>query len=201
MSKDSSSSGKLLGTIKFVFDVTKSRNLNATQAYDVSTSQIVLASYPATSTIKTPAKSLASNVQGIGIDLDNFLAGNVTVTGTNWNNESYIIEAGVSMLGGLRTGKEESSAIPPSKGIVMSFNPIGKEGQAGLKNSSGATLVPGTQQSTASFAGFLLPVNSVITPNTDDPTGTKSNATKDIFSGNILLELDFIKRGKISMLF
>jgi hypothetical protein len=58
MSKDSSSSGKLLGTIKFVFDKTKSRTLNATQAYDVSTSQIVLASYPAKATKKAPAKSL-----------------------------------------------------------------------------------------------------------------------------------------------
>ena len=147
--------------------------MNATQAYDVSTSQIVLASYPATSTIKTPAKSLASSSKGG----DNFLPGSAVVIGTKWNAPA-MVEAGVSMLGGLRTGKEEASAIP-FKGIEMSFSPnLIAEGQAGLKNSSGATLVLSTQQSIASFAGSLF-------PDTDDPTGTKSNATKDIFSGNI----------------
>jgi hypothetical protein len=65
MSKDSSSSGKLLGTIKFVFDVTKSRNLNATQAYDTSTTQIVLANYPATATKKALAPTQGKVLIGL----------------------------------------------------------------------------------------------------------------------------------------
>jgi len=167
MSKDSSSSGKLLGTIKFVFDVTKSRNLNATQAYDVSTSQIVLASYPATSTIKTSAKSLASSSKGG----NNFILGSAVVTGTNWAGSS-MVEAGVSMFGGLRTGKEEASTIPPFKGIEMSFGPSLKGGQAGLKNSSGVFVKP---ENVIVFSGLY----------SQQDTFTKSNATKDIFSGNI----------------
>jgi len=60
MSKDSFASGELLGFIRFVFDVTKSRNLNATQAYDDSTTQIVLTKYKATANKKVPAKSLGT---------------------------------------------------------------------------------------------------------------------------------------------
>ena len=62
MSKDCSASGGLLGNIRFVFDVTKSRNLNATQAYDSSTTQIVLANYPATA---TATKKTLAPTQGI----------------------------------------------------------------------------------------------------------------------------------------
>ena len=169
MSKDTSSSGKLLGTIKFVFDVTKSRNLNATQAYDVSTSQIVLANYPATATIKTPAKSLASSSKGGDI----VLAGSAAVTGTKWN-ATAIVKEGVSMFGGLRTGKEEASA-GTSKGIDVWFRQTFiEEGQAGLKNSSGTFTKQ--QQNVVGYNGLL---------NNQQDTFTKSNATKDIFSGNI----------------
>ena len=56
MSKDSFAPGELLGTVRFVFDKTKTRTLNATQAYDTNPSQIVLASFPASATKKLLTK-------------------------------------------------------------------------------------------------------------------------------------------------
>jgi len=76
MSKDSFAPGELIGFIRFVFDVTKSRNLNATQAYDVSSTQIVLASYPATATKKSPVKSLGvkkKQFDEVGFDEDGLI--------------------------------------------------------------------------------------------------------------------------------
>jgi hypothetical protein len=55
-------SRELLGTIRFVFDKTKSRTLNATQAYDTSPSQIVLANYPATASKKLLTKGFKQTI-------------------------------------------------------------------------------------------------------------------------------------------
>jgi len=55
-------SRELLGTVRFVFDKTKSRTLNATQAYDTSPSQIVLASFPATASKKPLTKGFKQTI-------------------------------------------------------------------------------------------------------------------------------------------
>jgi len=60
-------SRELLGTVRFVFDKTKSRTLNATQAYDKSSSQIVLGSFPATASKKLLAKDLGEPKQSITV--------------------------------------------------------------------------------------------------------------------------------------
>jgi hypothetical protein len=57
-------SRELLGVVRFVFDKTKSRTLNATQAYDKSPSQIVLASYPATASKKLLTKNVYTSPVG-----------------------------------------------------------------------------------------------------------------------------------------
>jgi len=57
-------SRELLGVVRFVFDKTKSRTLNATQAYDKSPSQIVLASYPATASKKLLTKKVLPDAVG-----------------------------------------------------------------------------------------------------------------------------------------
>jgi hypothetical protein len=52
---------KLLGVIKFIYDETKTRSLNATQAYDGQSSGIVLGSFAASAEIKS---SLNKNKDG-----------------------------------------------------------------------------------------------------------------------------------------
>ena len=60
-------SRELLGTVRFVFDKTKSRTLNATQAYDTSPSQIVLGSYLATASKKPLTKDLVEPTISAGL--------------------------------------------------------------------------------------------------------------------------------------
>jgi len=169
MSKDSSSSGKLLGTIKFVFDKTKSRTLNATQAYDVSTSQIVLASYPAKATKKAPAKSL-EDPTSVPFELE----GTVGVTATAWP----AVELG--FLG--KADREESPIIFTSSANV-SFGADRSTGTGGLTKSKIEVAGAG-QASTVLFGGTS-------TGSAGLPLGaaTKSNANKEIYYGAITVAI------------
>jgi len=173
MSKDSSSSGKLLGTIKFVFDKTKSRTLNATQAYDVSTSQIVLASYPAKATKKAPAKSLEDPtsvpfaVEGKAL---------VVARGTVVANVTY----------------------EPS--VVVSGVSLGKDAAQGQAVSLGAITLSYAENVIAGLTQKLLQPNiasAVTFTGTGDSTGItegsgpnlKSNANKEIYYGAITVAI------------
>ena len=157
-------SRELLGTIKFVFDKTKSRTLNATQAYDTSTSQIVLASYPATSTINTSAKGL-----GRAADKPTKGAGGVSVTGTEtgWSPD-FATDGAVKGLG---TGAASLSLAfywMPSPLLPVSDTkqtPVSQplQRQADIVQFGGVESFP--------------PGGATI----------KSNATKEIYYGNIIV--------------
>ena len=165
MSKDTSSP-ELLGTIKFVFDKTKSRTLNATQAYDSNPSQIVLASYPAKATIKAPAKSLGT-VYGIGktYDVTIFFAGT-----------TYGDAAG----GAMGTNKEVIDVqTSEGKSLSLSFTPADPGSLAGSKKANdpaGAYQTGSTVSFTGTVAGPDLTAGS---------SKRKSSANKDIFYGAI----------------
>jgi hypothetical protein len=161
MAKDSSSSRQLLGTIKFIFDKTKSRTLNATQAYDTSTSQIVLASYKGKSTINTPTNSLGDS----GPDPSKVFGVAVEVTGTQ--NPALLLSP--------QPGKDVLIGSAGPKTITAGWT-VARSLPAGAAKQT--LIVPTTGQ----FSGILIKPAG-ITP--VDPGGTKSNATKEIFAGNI----------------
>jgi hypothetical protein len=171
MSKDTSSP-ELLGTIKFVFDKTKSRTLNATQAYDASTSQIVLASYPATSTINTPTK-------GLGYVAHADYLGAVTVTGTEYATNVN------STLQAVRAGLTASSPGSAAKTITI----FGECSWVPLKQVGAAKIRAAASVDSVQFAGTLVDVDGIapdgIEP--DDPGTTKTKKTKEIFAGNIIV--------------
>jgi len=153
-------SRELLGTIKFIFDKTKSRNLNATQAYDSSTSQIVLASYKGKSTINTTKNSLGGRypppIKTFGVT--------VGVNGTEFRAAAY----GALQEKAILTGPE---AAP--KAIAVDWNNADIEAPAAAAKQTVVTVNP---LPTAKFNGTL------VSPNVAD---RKSNATKEIFAGNI----------------
>jgi len=129
MSKDSYAPGELIGLIRFVFDKTKSRTLNATQAYDSSRSQIVLASYPATSIIKTPAKSLGKVTGSVRHGLNN--SGVVGVTETTCPQTTVeVVFAGSNLNVG-------SKQFPWGDGAcTVSFNGTATDGFLNIQGSS-----------------------------------------------------------------
>ena len=162
-------SRELLGTIKFVFDKTKSRTLNATQAYDTSTSQIVLASYSATSTIKGPTKGLGKvvpdNSDGFGT-----VAVHMTQTG-------LAPQTGPESTFGLKAREEEVYLLlsaPTSLALAL-ITPVPTAPAA--KNT---TLKP---VGTVKFDGLAYYRDGITGPNL--PASAKSNAAKEIFAGNI----------------
>ena len=161
MSKDTSSP-ELLGTIKFVFDKTKSRTLNATQAYDASTSQIVLASYPATSTIKGPTKGPGKLV----IDADYLGAVGVTATQTG--------QSGLTPREAGKAGLAVDASAPKRINLVWSQTPT-----LAAKQSQFLVL-PNTLQFSATL---VQPPYQLVDLN----GGAKSNAAKEIFYGNIIV--------------
>ena len=159
-------SRELLGTIRFVFDKTKSRNLNATQAYDSSTSQIVLASYPATSTIKAPTNSLG----GTSPDPGKVFNVTVGVTGTQY--------AGLFF----RAQQEKAglAASAPLKSITLDWTSYADLAAPvpTAKQTTGLIL-----KDTAQFAGIICRSPIGIEP--ADPGTTKTKKTQEIFAGNI----------------
>jgi len=150
-------SRELLGTIRFIFDKTKSRTLNATQAYDKSTSQIVLASYSATSTINTPTKSLGGPAPVI--------YGAVGVTATQY---AELVPVDKPKRAGLEA--------PAPKSITIGWSPTT---EAPAAKQTAALF----QKDTAQFSSGIKIDAGVF--NTGEPIGSKSNATKEIFAGNI----------------
>jgi len=156
-------SRELLGTIRFIFDKTKSRTLNATQAYDISTSQIVLGSFPASASKKILTKDLGG------------AEANVPVTGTaavNFTSLGAVNPGTPGTVLGKADRQETSIDIPAS--AIVSWLP---EDDFVLKKSKNTPADPGGV-STAIFSGASAV--KVLVGATD-----KSNATKDIFYGAI----------------
>ena len=148
-------SRELLGTIRFIFDKTKSRTLNATQAYDISTSQIVLGSFPASATKKLLTKDLGS----VGPDASG-RAGAVAVNYVTWG----------SLITGTGLGKAAPAIAAPTSANVSWTLGMGASNSTRVFNNADIVLFSG------SSAGI-----SVLPGSTDN----KSNATKDIFYGAI----------------
>jgi hypothetical protein len=148
MSKDSFAPGELIGIIKFVFDKTKSRTLNATQAYDVSSSQIVLGSYSAKASKKSPAKSLEDPtlvpfiVVGKGTAVRN---GTVVASVTTWptvvadgdvlgkDAAQFPVATTVGYTEDLRAGLTQKQKVQPGHQFAngVTFNGIGSAIVAG----------------------------------------------------------------------
>ena len=166
MSKDSFASGELLGFIRFVFDPTQSRSLNATQAYDDSSSQIVLASYPATSTIKTPAKSL-------GADSGKVSSGTVAVSGTTYGNSLRIMSVKDELKQSMVYVWGSAMSVAYGDSLAWSAGNDSKQ-----NNSKFGPLV-----GTVSFNGTAADYSFAQA----DPSKRKSSDTKDIFYGAIIV--------------
>ena len=165
MSKDSYAPGELIGVIRFVFNPTQSRTLNATQAYDSNPSQIVLASYPATSTIKTPAKSLG---KVLSPNLQVRYAGFAAVTGTVYPADEFM------------DNERQPLFFLNAATVELAFSPVDLNPVLGSKKENPDTTF--IETSTANFSGTGW----------DDAGGVlvgslkrKSNANKDIFYGAI----------------
>jgi len=150
-------SRELLGTIRFIFDKTKSRTLNATQAYDISTSQIVLGSFPATASKKTLAKSL--------LPADLIKDGGVVV--------SLTANGALDRRADLGKADREATRVISAN---VSFG--ADQYDAALKKSK--IEVAGAVQ--ASTSGFTGTSGISVAPGSTD---SKSNAAKDIFYGAI----------------
>ena len=165
MSKDSYAPGELIGLIRFVFDTTQSRTLNATQAYDSNPSQIVLASYPAKASIKAPAKSL-----GVGGSIGKVYDGTVLVNGAGYPKPGVI----------LATGNKEGMA-GLMKTVELAYGAYYPAFQAGSKQENEAYVFtqPG---STVNFAGIELLADGDLVAGSSK---RKSTANKDIFYGAI----------------
>jgi len=186
MSKSSYAPGELIGLIRFVFDPTKSRTLNATQAYDTNPSQIVLASYSAKASIKAPAKSLGVTTGGTG--KKKFYDGTTNVTVTSCG----------STLGDSAGTNKEVFDVQTSEGrsLSLSFIPADTGLLVGSKKANdpaGAYLTG----STAIFDGSVveLGLNS-------GSSKRKSSANKDIFYGAITVGTVLYKewQGKYAVL-
>jgi len=175
MSKGSYAPGELIGTIKFVFDKTKSRSLNATEAYDFSTSQIVLASYSAKASIKAPAKSLGVTTGSTG----SFYYGTTNVT---------VITYGADAGDAAGTNKAFN---PPTggKSLTLSFSAIPVQGSAVGSKKANDPAIAYPIGSTVSFSGSA--VDSGFTGSAVDSglnsgsSKRKSSTNKDIFYGAI----------------
>ena len=166
MSKDSFASGELIGFIRFVFDPTQSRSLNATQAYDDSSSQIVLASYPATSTIKTPAKSL-------GADSGKGSSGTVAVSGTTYGNVLRIMSVKDELKQLVDIFSPKAISVAYGDSLVVFRSNDSKQ-----NNSKHVSLI-----GTVSFNGNTADFR-VAKP---ESSKRKSSDTKDIFYGAIIV--------------
>ena len=161
-------SRELLGTIRFIFDKTKSRTLNATQAYDISTSQIVLGSFPASANKKLLTKDLGEGVEE-GFAVSGSAAVRFTAAsgaGANGDDGTVLGRAVEPVLrGGTNPGSANVSFSAWAYGDDFDFK---KRKQTGT--SAG-------QASTAVFVGSA---GRAELPNDD---ATKSNAAKDIYYG------------------
>jgi hypothetical protein len=158
-------SRELLGTIRFIFDKTKSRTLNATQAYDISTSQIVLGSFPASATKKLLTKDLeAAEKYALGRD------GTVAVT----------LTYGGGLITGTGLGKADQKAEPaitvPTSATVGWKDAYGDDFALKKSKIEGFSV----QANTACFAG-----TSADRGRLSGGAATKFNAAKDIFYGAI----------------
>jgi hypothetical protein len=167
MSKSSYAPGELIGTIKFVFDKTKTRTLNATQAYDTNPSKIVLASYPAIASKKLLTKDLGSyEVEG---SLER--SGTAAVTLTSGS--------GTPADPGALLGKADRVILPNEARPISATVNFGTDRDPfvpGLTKSK-KKFVRAIQPNTGAFSGdSLFRVNPT-------STATKSNETKDIYYG------------------
>jgi hypothetical protein len=182
MSKSSYAPGELIGTIKFVFDKTKSRTLNATQAYDSNPSQIVLASYPATATKKAPTKSLGT-VYGIG----KTYGGTAIVAGITYGADA----------GGAAGTNKEVNTVAGGKELTLSFSPIILTGPAVGSKKAGDPAVFYPTGSTAIFTSSAVNSGRLV-----GSSKRKSSANKDIFYGAITVGTVLYKewQGKYAVL-
>jgi hypothetical protein len=197
MSKSSYAPGELIGTIKFVFDKTKSRSLNATEAYDFSTSQIVLASYPATATKKAPAKSLGVTTGGTG--KKKFYDGTTNVTVTS---------CGTTLGDAAGTNKDLNMATV-GKALTLSFLSIIPTGPAvGSKKAGDPASTFGARSTKGSYAPGELIGTTIFSGSAVDlglnsgSSKRKSSANKDIFYGAITVGTVLYKewQGKYAVL-
>jgi hypothetical protein len=188
MSKDSYAPGELIGTIKFVFDKTKSRTLNATQAYDSNPSQIVLASYPATATKKAPTKSLEAEGVEIGDDGDVVgYTGRISVNETTYG----------STLGDSAGTNKVLNPTIVVKPLTLSFSTIIPTGSAvGSKKANDPAIAYRTG-STAIFTSSAVNSGRLV-----GSSKRKSSANKDIFYGAITVGTVLYKewQGKYAVL-
>ena len=176
MSKDSSSR-QLLGTIKFDFDPTKTRTLNATQAYDSSTSQIVLGSFLATAIKKLLTKDLGGGGDPYPVPM----TGTVAVT----LNSGGTIDPVVSLLR-KADQKAEPAAITGPASATLNFAPQAITVSGLKKNKNESRFFE--QADTAGFVGTSAYAGTVLNMGVlGDASNTKSNKTKDIFYGNIIV--------------
>ena len=177
MSKDSSSR-KLLGTIKFVFDKTKSRTLNATQAYDTSPSQIVLGSFPASATKKLLAKDLGDVVDPEAVPSEGTVGLVLTNAGVKFlANASGKNELFASLLEKADQKAEPAAITGPDWATVNFAQGIAKSGLKKNKNEPQFF----AKADIVTFGGTATGPNADIVVAGDD----KSNAVKDIFYGAI----------------
>ena len=150
-------SRELLGTIRFIFDKTKSRTLNATQAYDKSTSQIVLGSFPASASKKLLTKDLGAAEE---YALGRIGTAAVTLTTGGAVHDSDLLEK----------ANRDSYVFGGIASANVSFSVDLSGGTSGLKKSNGTRVF--NNADVVSFTGASL-----------FPGATRSNATKEIYYG------------------
>jgi hypothetical protein len=170
MPKVSFAPGELIGTIRFIFDKTKTRTLNATQAYDTNPSQIVLGSFPASASKKLLTKDLGAIEPGTDLRggtasvVVNNAAGQIANTDRNFKPEN--------------TDRQKTLAPSGAPWIwtTVSFGTGQVENKPGLKKSKRVPF--GDERvATASFSG-VSPGSSLFP---GDPKN--SNETKEIYYG------------------
>jgi hypothetical protein len=172
MSKSSYAPGELIGLIRFVFDPTQSRTLNATQAYDTNPSQIVLGSFPASATKKLLKKDLGAVEREFLL-----MEGTAALRFTNPPGTAANEDGGIVILGKADRRQTSNWDGPSSASVSFKGEYRGDLFVTGLTKNK-KTVVARGQESTVTFGGTsagrgFLPVDAI----------DKSNAAKEIYYG------------------
>ena len=109
-------SPRLVGILRFDAPSSSTRTLNATQAYDMSRSQIVLGSFTGKLTDKTATeKDEADNLWGVGLTTDGFggpvEVGPIDVGGAKRNVDGTAVEARTVTLSAVGSGEVKSQKV------------------------------------------------------------------------------------------
>jgi hypothetical protein len=170
-------SRELLGVVRFVFDPTQSRTLNATQAYDKSPSQIVLASYPATAS-KKPSKNRQNRSGGVV---------SFTATTTGDDRSGGVIPITTTTTGdAIDIGFDLSRGLKSTASVNLNFfNSFGDSKSDGVLKADKVSR-QGMRGDTAIFGGMTITRFGGMTITRTTTRGVdplKSNTTKDIYYG------------------